>query len=153
MVLVLGPLPTYEGYWRIMTVRTPAHYISRSSTTLIILQITTKSHNTNDFIPFENAPPAQHRMQLELGREIPSTRASYLRAKDEYWIEERGHVRLRGPRGMRTLLQLVDAEEEGEEREEQKDREQLASEMRALGAKMAEMVGQMAELEARMRRM
>jgi uncharacterized protein with von Willebrand factor type A (vWA) domain len=98
-------------------------------------------------------------MQLELGREIPFTSASYLRITEEYWIEERGllervgHVRLRGPRGMRRLLQLVDAEEEGEEREEQKDREQLASEMRALGVKMAEMVGQMAELEARMRRM
>jgi hypothetical protein len=159
MVLVLGPLPIYEGYWRIMTVRYPAHYISRSSKTRTILQITTKAHNTDDFIPFKNAPLAQHRMQLELGREIPFTRASYLRTKEEYWIEERGllervgHVRLRGPKGMKKLLRLVDAEEEDEEREEQEDKEQLAGEMRALGVKMAEMVGQMAELEARMRRM
>jgi hypothetical protein len=96
------------------------------------LQITTKSHNTNDFIPFENAPLAQHRMQLELGREIPFTRASYLRTKEEYWIEERGllervgHVRLRGPRGMNSDEEESDGDTDEENTDEGESDENYA---------------------------
>ena len=99
MVLVLGALPARPGFWRIMTVPP-----CRPHSTISLAhkyQISTKRYDRQTSIPFyplSNYGPYTQHPQLKVlpGGHFDTSRGSYLRTEEEYWIEARGLQELVG---------------------------------------------------------
>jgi hypothetical protein len=123
MVLVVGPLPGYRGYWRIMTVGLNRNRLTSSPR--LHPQITTKALDLNDYIPFHPAPKGGYPMQLKLGDGEVLPKDPYLRTKERsLWIEDAGlqgkvaWVPHLGTTGMEGLMRFLDAKTKGQDSHE-----------------------------------